>query len=504
VSGWVRGFVASSRLLLIAPLLLFATLVAWSVASPVGASPDEDYHLVSTWCATGNTASCEFEEGDSEAKVPGALLGASCFAFDFDKSAACQDDLDFTGPVDTTTDRGNFYGAYPPVFHHVMSIFVGNDIRASVVLMRVFISLVFTLMATALFLLLPPARRPTLVWSWAVTTVPLGLFVLTSMNPSAWAVAGVGFGWLALAAFFETSGRRKIGLGVLFAISVVMAAGSRGDAALYMSLAIGAAVVLQARRTRRFAIDAILPAAALVFCILMFRVSRPAEALTQGVPPDNSFSVLLGRILPTMWDVPSLWMGVFGKGWGLGWLDTSMPAFVWIATLGVFLGTGIVAGIRGDVRKYLVLGGGFLVLLLMPTAVLVAAGQPVGENLQPRYLLPLVVLFAGVLFWAPPGREIRFGLVQRIVVVLALAGAQSIALFLNMARYITGFDGISPNLDLNKEWWWDIAISPMTVWVLGSLAYAGLLALLIGRATSVPWVGPAVSADRPPVQANMR
>lgn len=465
-------------------------MLSWAFASPVGSSPDEDYHLVSIWCATDDATACVQVPGSGKATVPKALVDAACFAYDSTISGACQRELDFTGTPDTTTTRGNFFGGYPPIFYTALSQFVGPDIQVSVLLMRVFVSLLFTALATALFLLLPAARRPTLVWSWIVTTVPLGLFVLSSINPSAWAIAGVGFGWLALAGFLESSGRRKIGLGVLFGLSVIMATGSRGDASLYMVLAIVATLILQARRTRRFALDAILPAAGILFCVLMFRVSRPTEALTQGIEPGSPLAAL-GRVLPTMSEVPSIWMGAFGKGWGLGWLDTAMPAVVWMATLLCFLGAGIVAGARSDLRKTLVLLGGFLVLLLMPTAVLVAAGQPVGANLQPRYLLPLIVLFAGVLFWAPEGREIRFGRAQRVVVIVALGMAQAVSLFLQLARYVSGFDNLSPLLDSRIEWWWNSGISPMTVWVLGSLAYAGLVVILLGRReTSTPIAAP--------------
>ncbi len=444
----------SRRILLTAPVLLLATLAAWALASPVGASPDEDYHLVSVWCATGDAAHCEFAQGGSEATVPGALVDAACYAFDSDQSASCQNALDFTGSPDTTSERGNFYGAYPPVFYGVMSLFVGGDIEVSVLLMRLFIALVFTAIASALFLLLPPERRGTLVWSWTLTTVPLGLFVVTALNPSAWAIAGVGFGWLALAGFFEARGLRKIGLGVVFALAVVMAAGSRGDASLYMVLAILATVILQFRRSRAFALDAILPAAGIAVCLLLFRVSRPTEALTQGVHENAGFA--FGRLIPTMLDVPKLWMGVFGKGWGLGWLDTTMPSLVWLATLSCFLGAGAVAAARADARK-------------------------------------IVVLFAGVLFWEPPGRRIRFGRVQRLLVIAALAIAQAVALFLQLSRYVSGFDDLGPDLDAHIEWWWHLAISPMTVWVIGSLAYTGLIALLLARTFSEGEPSPAVA-----------
>jgi len=457
------------------------TLVAWAIASPVGSSPDEDYHLTSIWCATGDAEVCVHEPGTGEAVVPRAIVDASCYAFDPGISGACQRGLDFSGTADEVTPRGNFYGAYPPGFHSVMSLFVGDDIQASVVTMRIVLAVVFTGLATLLFALLPPVRRPTLVWSWALTTVPVGLFMLTAVNPSAWAFAGVGLGWLALAGFLESDGRRKVGLGVLFGLSVLMAAGSRGDAASYMVLAILAVLVLQARRTRRFAWDAILPAAGIAACLLLFRVSRPAADVAQGVDPDGTIGALLGRAFVTMLEVPALWMGVFGRGWGLGWLDTAMPSVVWAGALACFLGLAAVVAARADVRKALVLAGGFLVLLAFPAIVLVTAGDPVGTNLQPRYLLPLVVLFAGVLFWAPAGRELSIGRGQRILTIAALVIAHAVALRLHLARYVAGFDDLSANLDARIEWWWDVPFSPTAVWIVGSLAYTAVLVVLLAR-----------------------
>ena len=483
----------SRRTLLLAPVLLLATLSTWAVSSPVGSSPDEDYHLVSIWCATGDADACVHEEGSSQATVPTALVEASCYAFDSDESAACQRPLDFAGHPDAVTVRGNFFDAYPPVFYGAMSVLVGPDIQASVVAMRLVLALVFTTLATALFLLLPRERRVTLVWSWAITTVPLGLFMLTAVNPTAWAIAGVGFGWLALAGFFESSGGRKVALGVIFGLSVLMAAGSRGDAAAYMILAILAVLVLQVRRTRRFALDAIIPAVGIGVCLLLFRVSRPAADIAQGVSPDDGVTIagLIGRALVTMLDVPALLMGVFGRGWGLGWLDTSMPSLVWLASLAVFIGVAIVAGARGDVRKAVVLAGGVAVLLLFPTVVLVAAGDPVGTNLQPRYLIPLVVLFAGMLLWMPPGRRFAVGRAQRILVIGALAVAHAVALHLQLTRYVSGFDDLGANLDGGIEWWWNSAPSPMTLWVLGSLVFTALLVLLLGRIPTRADIDPA-------------
>src|SRR5262249_39476838 len=78
------------RLKVLGAVCLFVAFGGWAVASPVGSSPDEDYHLVSVWCSHGERAGiCESPTADS-AVVPAALLSASCFKFQPMQSAACQ------------------------------------------------------------------------------------------------------------------------------------------------------------------------------------------------------------------------------------------------------------------------------------------------------------------------------------------------------------------------------------------------------------------------------
>ena len=53
------------------------------------------------------------------------------------------------------------------------------------------------------------------------------------------------------------------------------------------------------------------------------------------------------------------------------------------------------------------------------------------------------------------------------------------ALHLNIRRYVTGVDVTAVNLDVGAEWWWDGPVGPSAVWLLGSLAYTLLVALLV-------------------------
>lgn len=465
--------------MLVAPLLVFTALAAWALSSPVGASPDDDFHLTSIWCATGDSQYCAPSGDEGTRLVPPAVANPACFAYDADESAACQNRIDFSAGATDETERGNFAGGYPVVYYGTMSLFVGPDVHASVLVMRLVNIALFIGIGVALYLLLPANRRQILVWQWALTTVPLGLFSLASNNPSSWAIMGIGYGWLALLGFYESRGWSRIALGALYLLGAVMASGSRSDATVLFILATFAAVLLSAHRSRRFWLSSILPLVGFAICALLFRASRSAEAVTGGVADHIGIGAILQRVAYNLTEVPSIWTGIFGQSWGLGWLDTSMPAVVWVSGLAAVIGAGFVAARASSARKSFVVAVGVAALALIPVALLVLSGNDVGDDYQPRYLLPLVVVFVGVVFFTLNSQQVRLSRVQSWLIVAALSGAQFIALYLNTRRYVTGIDALSPNLDAGREWWWNLMITPNIAWIVGSLCFAGALALLL-------------------------
>jgi hypothetical protein len=138
------------------------------------------------------------------------------------------------------------------------------------------------------------------------------------------------------------------------------------------------------------------------------------------------------------------------------------------------------AGIaRLDRRKAIAGAGVLVVLVVLPVWVLTRGGDIVGDNLQPRYLLPLIVLFAFVLLWTPTGTRLEFTRVQTGIVLGALALANFVALQVNIRRYVTGSDQQGFNLDAGAEWWWTgFPAGPTAVWLIGAAAFAGTLVLL--------------------------
>jgi hypothetical protein len=481
------------RWVYIAPVLAFVALSAWAFASPIGAGPDDDFHLVSIWCAIDGGEQCEAGTSESNRVMSPAFGNVACYAEDGTRSAACQEAVWQTWDGDRqVVERGNFVGEYPPVYYTVMNIFTGSDPQFNALVMRLFNAAVFVALATALALLLPVARRQALLWGWLIALVPLGMFLIPSNNPSGWAITGVGTAFLALLGWFETAGLRRWALGLLYVVGVVMAAGARGDAAVYAAGATITVLILTGVPTRAWLLRAILPVFGLVVAFAFFagagQAGIGAIGFTSGaadVVPVNSpasdeslSSITFGLASRNLLELPFLWTGVWGS-WGLGWLDTKLPSIVPWAATAAFIAVGFAGLGRLTPRKAISVGGVLLVLIVLPVYVLTVGGNAIGQNLQPRYLLPLIVLLCFLLIIDSGRGPIRFSRVQTVAILGALAGANFIALHVNLRRYVTGLDQQGVNLSAGAEWWWTgFPVGPTVVWLVGALAFAGLLALL--------------------------
>lgn len=478
-------------LLVATPLLALLAFLSWGLSSPVGSSPDDDFHLASIWCGHGPTSACETTDKEGERVVYRDLVADSvCFAFNADASAACHG-ADFgENPDDVTAStRNNASGLYPPLYYFTMSLFTSPDIESSVLVMKLVNSLLFVGTVTVLFWLLPVHRRPTLLWSFVLSLIPLGMFIVPSTNPSGWAVLAAGTLWISFLGFMETTGRRKIALGAMATLAAVIGAGARADAALFGILAVALVLLLTFERTRAFLRNAALGLLLVAISAAFYLGSRQGSAISTGLVADPDSGV--PRVDPIILamanviNVPGLWTGALGFG-PLGWLDTAPPSSVGVAVVASFCGA-VFIGMRVRVaRKGIALLVILAALWTVPTVLLVQSQSVVGANFQPRYILPLLVLLAGFLLLQGTTARIDASRTQRLVIVIALSLANAVALFTNIRRYVTGLDVSSLNLDLGAEWWWHLPIGPTFTWIAGSLAFAGMLVAINSRLISGP------------------
>lgn len=469
----------------LAPVFALIALSAWAFASPIGASPDDDYHLASIWCANDarpDLCAPDPSNGDGARLVMPGITTAPCFVADLNASAACQ--RWWANPTPhIAASHGNWIGAYPPLYYAAMNVFASPDIQTAALVMRLANVILFVAMTTALALLLPVNLRVPLLAGWAITIVPLGAFLLASNNPGSWALIGVGGTWLAALGWFRSTGPRSWGLGVLTALGVLIAAGARTDAAVYSVIGLGIASFLGFERTRFFGLKLILPGALVVVAAVLFFTSGyagvAANGLSGGVPDSTSrdSTMALGFNLVS---IPQLWTGVFGS-WGLGWLMEKWPGFATVefATLAVFIGLAS-QGLRFmNARKAVMVVALVAALYFIPLYILTRGGSVVSENVQPRYILPLVVILGGLLLLTRSPRALRLGPWHIVPAIVLLASANTVALYVNLRRYITGLDVQQLNLESNGEWWWSgFPLGPTFVWLVGSVAFTAAVVIL--------------------------
>ena len=449
---------------------VFVALVSWALSSAVGSSPDEDFHLGSVWCGQGlRDGICEAGTDPTTRQVPASIIRTPCYAFKPEESAECQGDR-LTRPDGALelTNRGNFTGDYPPVYYWTLSHFVGPNVERSVALMRIFAALVVVLVASAVAAIVSVGQRRGLVLAVLVCSVPYGMFFVASINPSGWSLYAAALLMVATVGFLTARERwRTLAAGAVAVPALLLAAGSRADGALYAALGVAVAVVIAGRFSRLQAPR--LAYAAVLAAIAGWSFLSAGQSSAVGAQSREPFSLL--RLSNVVLQIPSLWVGSFGT-WNLGWLDTVMPASVWVGSLACFFGCFFLALDGLGRRRGLALAAVALALVAVPTYIQYIADAPVGEQVQARYVFPLVVLLAATAMTRTSGAALRLSGIQRWGVVGALAIVNAVALHVNLARYLTGDDGLSLNLDNAREWWWHMSVTPLTVWVVGSIAFA--------------------------------
>ena len=481
-------------------LLAFLSFGAWSLSSAPGSTPDDDYHLASIWCTDiGGADLCAMEERNRQKMVPSAIPESRCYAQFPNESAACQPLMTTADGRETMTNRLNsVQQLYPTGFYQAHSVLAGENIETSVIAMRLVNATLFIGLNVALWLLVPMRLKQPLVFAWFGTMVPLAMFLIPSTNPSAWAIIGVGSAWVALLGYLEHTGWQRWVLGVMFVAFAGIAASARTDATLFAIASSGVALLATDAPFRQLMRRLWIPAAGVLLAASVLFFQRGAlGALSSGFGNRGGESFDWGLLWNNIIETPGLWLGVVGAWpWGsLGWLDTPMPQIVALFSMGVFVAL-IGVGLAGaSVRIRLVTIVMFIMVWTIPLYLLQISGFLVGAGFQSRYVMPLIVVLLGIMLLRPAGHPGLFSQKTPVVMItIALSLANSIALHQNIRRYVTGLAEPGFNLNADGEWWWSLsgsAITPMTVWVLGSLAFFGAawVALVWGRSAIPAHVG---------------
>ena len=477
-------------------LAAFVGMSAWAFSSAVGGAPDDDYHLSSMWCTSFSGPDCEFDADGNGVMIPPPLLVSSyCLYHNPQQGAGCQPFMDGTDPREDFAFGHNnpMRQLNPDGFYQAGNVFKTKNIQSTVLEFRLFNVSIFLALTIALYFLLPRRLTITAMWMWLIGLIPLGVYLIASTNPSSWAIIAVGTGWLALMGYLETKDWRSAGLAVVYLLSVLLATSSRVDSILYLGLVSALAVCQAPLPIKDLFKKTWVALVAAVFVVIRLIISpRNLERSIGGVSSHNNDSEGLpwttgaDSLLPAqidgalmwnnLWSVPGLWTGVFGGRplGSLGWLDTALPQIVFFGVGGTLLGLIFVAIKRPGAKKALSMGAVFFALWAIPLYLLQISGALAGEEFQPRYLVPLMVVAVGTVVLTQDGRPLISDRPRLVAIAAALTVSNSIALHTNIRRYVTGNVVEGLNLNSPREWWWGFLpdlVSPNFVWVAGTAAF---------------------------------
>jgi hypothetical protein len=421
---------------------LFVSLAAWAVSSPLGSSPDDDFHLASIWCAENPfSKGCSVQENG--ALIPNELMVSHCFAFKTYVSGACTEIASLKTEKYRTTHVNNIKEIYPGIFYKYHSLLKSENIKLSNLLMRVS-NIIFLLISVVLIFYTRGKSSFSVkyVWSLILPMIPLGMFIVPSTNPSSWSyISGVTLFALFLILMNPIEEKQKNYLILLPILAYWTTLNfSRADGS-YFSIIICLGLILKWFSTSRnirnlmFLLTATL--ASTLILVQQNNVEATVEGgLNLGIERDgqtSSLDIFKFNVMHIFY----FFKGAFGFT-GLGWLDTYVPAFVWIV-LSLYVSAVIVYSffsLLKQKRIYQMASTLFIAFSFLATPIIVLQLNKAftGEIVQARYVLPLLPVIILSLIEDQDFKSIDW----RNIVLLSLPilfVTYSISLMANINRY---------------------------------------------------------------------
>ena len=497
---------------------VLVTGLGWALASPVGGSPDDDFHLGSIWCPRPiESSGCRtrVEKDEVRVQVPQRVgAGPRCYATHPDISASCQASL---------SDDKQMYsrryddGIYPTGYYRFHHMFVSDNVGRSAIIMRGVNLLIAMGLLGGVGAAMPARLREQYSLAMILSWMPMGMYLVASNNPSSWALTGVLGYAAAMYGSVRAAGRRRWVLLGLSLVGALLACSCRGDSAFCLFV-VSLAVFAGIRWRRQILVQA---ATALVVSVIgvwtmqstgQSRAAATAEFFSKL--PDRT------RLMTIVLTVPEYLAGFYGRRLGAGWFDVPLDGPVTIMALTLAGGGLFVGARRCDWRKAVSVGIIAGALVFIPMVLSYRLGYENVYQLQPRYLLPLLAPFF-IVWLSRRGRGVIISPAQAGLILGLSAVAHSYAFHRILLRYTHGLHnyygemdvGWLPfDLDFKFEWWWNIPISPMTLWEVVTVMYAFALisALLLTRldddrdAEAIPAGGrhEAAAPERPRISSD--
>lgn len=435
-------------------LLISALGSAWSLATPIGGSPDEPTHtlravsvvrgqwLGPTAPGTGGVSTL--------VRVPDtyAQLNSqpNCFAFRHDQAANCAPPLTYSPKTVTIVSSA---GRYPPLYYLLVgwpSLLTSRPV--GFYLMRIASVLVSAgFLAMAVTIARRWSRSNLLVPGIAVAMTPMAIFLSSTVNPNGLEVASAIAVWTAAIVLVgEHAEQPPKALVALLALATMVLVSIRGASPLWPVLILVVLFPLIWRRVplrvlrSRWVIGWVIAIVVTGALDTAWILGAHALRLQPGAPVPAKFNSTAGILRLTSGLTNMLVHGAIGD---FGWLDTPAPwltTTVWYVVPGALVLVSVMwSSARRNASLLLACAFSFLFPVILQT---VEAHRD-GLFSQGRYYLPLYVGVPLVAAGLTTGGA-RFDTANRracAAIGIALGAGQFAAFAWVLRRYVVGFNG---------------------------------------------------------------
>jgi hypothetical protein len=479
---------SSLRLIFRSAIFLFITLVCWSLASPAGSSPDENFHIINIWCAEGTT--------HAKCTQPGLVERAKIGVADIDQSSCVferQDEFqrcDQIKPFESVM-RGE---SYPNGYYRIMNMFHSLPGSLGLLTMRFLNGLIASLFLIAQLCLVDRKQRIAWLTSFTLTLIPMSIFLLSSIHPHAWGITGCAHAWMFLLSALKG---KQIGCikhylaWAAWLTSGLICLVSRYDTFLFFlasSILTVFAAQLSVKKIMLKRIFWIGTLTSIMIVLLVFLI--PMLRVILQLPFDPSLNQYTNSTWLGAWVVraAAIPLEILGSG-VMGQNFVQMPPLVWIFGSTCVSATLAFAAVRVS-RKQVVI---FTFSTLLLFYIIIWFNNEMYrdlENMNGRYIVALIPFIFGLFIYLSDSSvqmmEIRN---LRFVVIALLSAANSISIRTLLDRSINGdfyeFSMLPLKLDQADWWWVGIPFGPNFIWALASIAFFRFLSLVWSTVSTI-------------------
>jgi hypothetical protein len=456
--------------------LSFFISASWALSSPPGSSPDEDAHLTTAWC--------ESKYGSNDcAEVPLKVVeSGKCFFLDADSVPTCANEIENKQVPPERLMIKNLY-------YKVLSVFVDqNDINISVVKMRLFNCLIMSIVLAIVYLYSTKHIANATVLGWMIVNIPLGFFIVSSINSSSWLFIFTTLLFPLLYQLFNDKSRLIKPILVIAIISILFYAikDVRKDTSLFVLIYI---VAILPHLFSKSLINELRKIKYVNYRIILVIVSSLSSIFLLFEIWKRSKQIDFRETDVSLWEnvarLPSIVTGVLGS-WGIGSLEVRMPGSTHVVAFMVFVSILFIAIRFANYMELQSIFTYITFIFLIPLFVLTRSNLRVGEWVQPRYILPI---FYGLIMLAILIILNNSNLVNKysLIIMGVLTNiAYSFAIYTTLRRYTVGLSQFDFNLASDNSWWWDFGLipPPFIIFLISILSYLMLsvfMAILINK-----------------------